>query len=85
MKNQLNFTKSFLYRFIAKDSIPICIIDEATQCTEPNTCVPLEFGVRSLVLVGDTKQLPAVVKSSVCLRSHFLLIAFSNYMLFDCR
>uniref|UniRef100_A0A1I8N6F5 FHA domain-containing protein n=1 Tax=Musca domestica TaxID=7370 RepID=A0A1I8N6F5_MUSDO len=41
----------------------ICIIDEATQCTEPWTLLPLRFGINSLVLVGDTQQLPATILS----------------------
>ncbi|XP_067645456.1 probable helicase senataxin isoform X2 [Eurosta solidaginis] len=41
----------------------ICIIDEATQCTEPWTLMPLKFGINTLVLVGDTQQLPATVIS----------------------
>ncbi|XP_044733813.1 helicase sen1-like isoform X2 [Chrysoperla carnea] len=40
-----------------------CIIDEATQCTEPTALLPLMLGIDSLVLVGDTKQLPATIKS----------------------
>ncbi|XP_030572366.1 uncharacterized protein LOC115771005 [Drosophila novamexicana] len=45
------------------DYFDACIIDEATQCTEPWTLLPLRFGVRGLVLVGDTQQLPATVLS----------------------
>lgn len=45
------------------DYFDVCIIDEATQCTEPWTLLPLRFGVRGLVLVGDTQQLPATVLS----------------------
>ncbi|XP_053953084.1 uncharacterized protein LOC128859941 isoform X1 [Anastrepha ludens] len=41
----------------------VCIIDEATQCTEPWTLMPLKFGINALVLVGDTQQLPATVLS----------------------
>uniref|UniRef100_A0A1A9ZB45 FHA domain-containing protein n=1 Tax=Glossina pallidipes TaxID=7398 RepID=A0A1A9ZB45_GLOPL len=41
----------------------VCIIDEATQCIEPWTLVPLRFLITSLVLVGDTQQLPATVLS----------------------
>uniref|UniRef100_A0A1A9WQL6 FHA domain-containing protein n=1 Tax=Glossina brevipalpis TaxID=37001 RepID=A0A1A9WQL6_9MUSC len=41
----------------------VCIIDEATQCIEPWTLVPLRFLITSLVLVGDTRQLPATVLS----------------------
>ncbi|KAH8278258.1 hypothetical protein KR044_009025 [Drosophila immigrans] len=45
------------------DYFDTCIIDEATQCTEPWTLLPLQFNVRGLVLVGDTQQLPATVLS----------------------
>ncbi|EDV50392.1 uncharacterized protein LOC6543807 [Drosophila erecta] len=45
------------------DFFDICIIDEATQCTEPWTLLPMRFGLSHLVLVGDTQQLPAVVLS----------------------
>ncbi|XP_054286381.1 uncharacterized protein LOC129002535 [Macrosteles quadrilineatus] len=41
-----------------------CIVDEATQSTEPDTLIPLMLGVRKLVLVGDPKQLPATVMTS---------------------
>ncbi len=39
------------------------IIDEAAQTTEPSTLIPLKFGCRRLVLVGDPRQLPATVLS----------------------
>jgi hypothetical protein len=39
------------------------LIDEATQCTEPASLVPLCRGARRLVLVGDHKQLPPTVMS----------------------
>lgn len=41
----------------------ICIIDEATQALEYTSVVPLKFGVDSLIMVGDTKQLQATVMS----------------------
>ncbi|XP_042209329.1 uncharacterized protein LOC121857375 isoform X2 [Homarus americanus] len=40
-----------------------CIIDEAGQCKETETWLPLLLGVRKLVLVGDHRQLPATVLS----------------------
>lgn len=43
----------------------LCIVDEATQCTEPSTLIPLGLGVSSLILVGDTQQLPGTVFSTV--------------------
>ncbi|XP_037044454.1 uncharacterized protein LOC119080290 isoform X2 [Bradysia coprophila] len=46
-------------------TIDVCIIDEATQCNEPTSLIPLQFGVKSLILVGDTKQLPSTVLSEI--------------------
>ncbi|KAK4293101.1 hypothetical protein Pmani_034174 [Petrolisthes manimaculis] len=40
-----------------------CIVDEAGQCQETDTWLPLLLGVRKLVLVGDHRQLPATVLS----------------------
>lgn len=34
------------------------IVDEAAQCTEISTLIPLRFGCKRLVLVGDPRQLP---------------------------
>ncbi|XP_055708241.1 probable helicase senataxin isoform X2 [Phlebotomus papatasi] len=45
------------------DAFDVCIVDEATQANEPCTLTPLQFGVSSLVLVGDPLQLPATVLS----------------------
>ena len=39
------------------------IIDEAGQTTEPGTLLPLRFGCKKLILVGDPRQLPATVLS----------------------
>ena len=39
------------------------IVDEAAQATEPSTLIPLRYGCRRLVLVGDPRQLPATVLS----------------------
>ncbi|CAM1298106.1 Uncharacterised protein g2027 [Pycnogonum litorale] len=38
------------------------LIDEAAQCTEPCTLVPLILGASKLCLIGDDKQLPPLVK-----------------------
>ena len=45
--------------------ISVCIVDEASQCAEAETLIPLLLGVRILILVGDTKQLPATILSQV--------------------
>lgn len=54
---------SHFHRYV--NYFDVCIIDEATQCTEPWTLMPLKFGINTLVLVGDTQQLPATVLSKV--------------------
>jgi senataxin len=41
----------------------ICIVDEASQCVEPEALIPLKLGFSKLVLVGDPEQLPATVLS----------------------
>lgn len=41
----------------------ILIIDEATVATEYQVLAPLRYGVKHLILIGDTKQLPVLVKS----------------------
>merc|ERR1712142_734120 len=43
--------------------ISVCIMDEASQCVEPEAWIPLKLGFRKLVLVGDHEQLPATVTS----------------------
>lgn len=44
-----------------------CIVDEAGQCQETETLLPLLLGLRKLVLVGDHHQLPATVLSQLAL------------------
>lgn len=39
------------------------ILDEAAQSTEPSSLIPLRYGCRKLVLVGDPRQLPATCLS----------------------
>jgi len=57
-----------------------CIVDEASQCTEPESLTPLILGINKLVMVGDPEQLPATVCSKVfeC-RSKLLAISFHAY------
>lgn len=47
------------------EKIATCIVDEATQCCEAETLIPLMLGVKSLILVGDPNQLPATIMSTV--------------------
>ena len=45
--------KNILYDYL--------IIDEACQCVEPSSLIPLCHGIKKLILVGDHMQLPATV------------------------
>ncbi|PUZ77090.1 hypothetical protein GQ55_1G342500 [Panicum hallii var. hallii] len=45
----------------------ILVVDEAAQLKECESLVPLQLpGVRHAILIGDERQLPALVKSKVC-------------------
>ncbi|KAK4046646.1 hypothetical protein OIV83_005929 [Microbotryomycetes sp. JL201] len=44
---------------------PIVFLDEAAMCTEPVSLIPLMKGAQHVTLIGDHKQLPAVVKATV--------------------
>ncbi|XP_011494320.1 PREDICTED: helicase sen1 [Ceratosolen solmsi marchali] len=46
------------------NKITICIVDEATQCCEAETLIPLMLGVKNLILVGDPNQLSATIMST---------------------
>jgi superfamily I DNA and/or RNA helicase len=39
------------------------IIDEAAQCAEPETLIPLQYKSQRIILVGDPMQLEATVIS----------------------
>jgi len=41
----------------------ICIVDEASQCIEPEGIMPLKLQFKKLVMIGDPAQLPATVSS----------------------
>lgn len=57
--------KQHFLDYIIKENVLFhtTIIDEAAQTTEPASLIPLRFGCRRLVLVGDPRQLPATVLS----------------------
>lgn len=70
----LNGFVSFCYRYIRY--FDVCIIDEASQCTEPWSLVALQYQIKSLILVGDPNQLCPVVLSPVGL---FLVFQFFSF------
>lgn len=43
----------------------VCIIDETTQAVEPDCLIPVKGNIKALILVGDEKQLPPTVLSSL--------------------
>lgn len=50
----------------------LVIIDEAAQVKECESSIPLQLpGIRHAVLVGDEKQLPAMVQSKICEKAGF--------------
>lgn len=55
-----------MIEYIKNGTIPCydtVILDEAAQATEPSSLIPLRYGCRKLVLVGDPRQLPATCLS----------------------
>lgn len=53
-------------------------MDEATQCTEPMSIMPLQYGISKLILVGDTQQLPATIMSKEAKENKFESSLFSR-------
>ncbi|GFQ02329.1 probable helicase magatama 3 [Phtheirospermum japonicum] len=52
--------------------LDMVIIDEAAQLKECESCIPLQlYGLRHAILVGDEKQLPAMVISKICEKAGF--------------
>lgn len=50
--------------FLSQGSqLPIVIVDEATQCTEPQCLIPLAVKPSLLILVGDSHQLAATIQN----------------------
>uniref|UniRef100_A0A182WJZ5 FHA domain-containing protein n=1 Tax=Anopheles minimus TaxID=112268 RepID=A0A182WJZ5_9DIPT len=69
---------SMLASYSIDITFDVCIIDEATQCTELCTLLPLQYGISKLVLVGDVHQLPATVLDQQSVESGFRKSLFSR-------
>eukprot|EP00736_Rhodelphis_marinus_P013867 Rmarinus@m.10855 len=61
-------------------AFPTVIIDEAAQAVELSTLVPLQYGVKRVVLVGDPNQLPATVFSREASRHSYDQSLFQRLM-----
>lgn len=74
------------YVFVNSDNhyhFQVCIVDEATQCVEVETLIPLILGVKTLVLVGDPNQLPATIMSKVWSKVCQLELLELDFLLFE--
>lgn len=75
---------SLLKVFNEKQIFNCCIIDEASQCTEPEILMPLSFNsISKMILIGDPMQLPATTISTVACKYGFgtsLFERFYNYL-----
>ncbi|XP_023515693.1 uncharacterized protein LOC111779783 isoform X1 [Cucurbita pepo subsp. pepo] len=60
-------SSSFQLKSMKMDPVNLLIIDEAAQLKECESIVPLQLpGLKHAILIGDERQLPAVVSSQVC-------------------
>lgn len=56
----------------------ICIMDEASQCVEPEALVPLKLGFNKFVMIGDPEQLSATVASQEAKKLSFDVSLFTR-------
>ncbi|KAK1439278.1 hypothetical protein QVD17_05094 [Tagetes erecta] len=62
--------------------IKLVLIDEAAQLKECESLIPLQLrGVQNAVLVGDERQLPAMVQSKICEEAKFGRSLFERLVL----
>jgi len=82
MNNQMenHFIKKTWRHIIPKHHRPfsICIMDEASQCVEPEALIPLKLGFMKMVMVGDPAQLPATVSSLAAKQQNFSISLFAR-------
>mmetsp|Transcript_18961 Transcript_18961/g.45461 ORF Transcript_18961/g.45461 Transcript_18961/m.45461 type:complete len:406 (+) Transcript_18961:3-1220(+) len=57
------------------------LIDEAAQAVEVSTLIPLKYGCRRLILIGDPEQLPATVFSQVATQHNYEQSLFQRLQL----
>ncbi|CAL6057677.1 DNA_helicase [Hexamita inflata] len=55
-----------------------CLLDESSQCIEPEQLIPIVHGCTKLVLVGDQKQLGPVISSQNLFKAGFGLSLFQR-------
>jgi senataxin len=61
-------SSSFKLHTVAMEPLDVLVIDEAAQLKECESIIPLLLpDINHAILVGDERQLPALVESSVCI------------------
>ncbi|XP_059668939.1 uncharacterized protein LOC132314035 [Cornus florida] len=57
---------SYMLHWVEMEPLNLLVIDEAAQLKECESTIPLQLpGIRHAILIGDERQLPAMVKSEV--------------------
>ncbi|GJY49543.1 UvrD-like helicase, ATP-binding domain, P-loop containing nucleoside triphosphate hydrolase [Tanacetum coccineum] len=65
-------SSSYKLNAVSMKPLNIVVIDEAAQLKEAESTIPLQLpGMKHAILVGDERQLPAMVNSKVCIESGF--------------
>ncbi|GKC59146.1 UvrD-like helicase, ATP-binding domain, P-loop containing nucleoside triphosphate hydrolase [Tanacetum coccineum] len=65
-------SRSYKLNAVSMEPLNIVVIDEAAQLKEAESTIPPQLpGIKHAILIGDERQLPAVVKSNVCIESGF--------------
>ncbi|KAL3527377.1 hypothetical protein ACH5RR_012033 [Cinchona calisaya] len=63
--------------------LELLVIDEAAQLKECESTIPLQLpGLRHAILIGDEKQLPAMVQSKICEKAGFGRSLFERLVMF---
>ncbi|SGZ22232.1 BQ5605_C022g09458 [Microbotryum silenes-dioicae] len=70
---------------LAKFKFRTVLIDEATQATEPECMIPLTFGVKQLVMVGDHSQLGPTIMNKKAARAGLAQSLFERLVLLGNR
>ncbi|CEQ39801.1 SPOSA6832_01347, partial [Sporobolomyces salmonicolor] len=70
---------------LAKFKFRTVLIDEATQATEPECMIPLTFGVKQLVMVGDHSQLGPTIMNKKAARAGLNQSLFERLILLGNR
>ncbi|GJU83140.1 UvrD-like helicase, ATP-binding domain, P-loop containing nucleoside triphosphate hydrolase [Tanacetum coccineum] len=65
-------SSSYKLHAVNMEPLKIVVIDEAAQLKEAESTIPLQLpGMKHAILVGDERQLPAMVNSNVCIECGF--------------